>query len=544
MKHPLKIACAVPRVAVADPDTNRERICSFIEKAAREACDLLVFPKMALTGCTCGDLFHQRLLQKSAERALGEITEFAKAYPHLSIVLGLPRWEDGAVQSAAAVIRGEGVPETCVPDDGAALPVTVGDTRVLVQIAGEPELAGGRDTRRRKALARSKGGIYVYCSAGWDESVSDGVYCGHSMIVKDGTILAENSRLADGDYLLTASADAPALPFAPKQPEKREKQPFYTGFEEDILSIQAAGLARRLQLLRAKAVVGVSGGLDSTLALLAAVEAMDRLGRPVADVHALTMPGFGTTGRTYENARTLMDLLGVTVKEIPIGPAVLGHFRDIGHDPQIHDLTYENAQARERTQILMDYAGKIGGIVVGTGDLSELALGWCTYNGDHMSMYGVNASLPKTLIPEVIRRAGEKSRYAPAKAVLEDIIATPISPELLPPDAAGAISQQTEDLVGPYVLHDFFLYHTLKNGTTPKDIYALACRVFREDYSPAVIKKWLGVFYRRFFTQQFKRNCMPEGVKVLNVSLSPRGDWAMPGDAGAGLWLRETEELA
>ena len=255
------------------------------------------------------------------------------------------------------------------------------------------------------------------------------------------------------------------------------------------------------------------------------------------------MPGFGTTDRTYDNAMELMKLLGVTVREIPIRDAVGQHFADIGHDARIRDLTYENAQARERTQILMDYAGRVGGIVVGTGDLSELALGWCTYNGDHMSMYSVNASIPKTLIPKIIDAAAKLPRYRAAEPVLADVIATPISPELLPPDEKGNITQQTEDVVGPYILHDFFLYHTLKNGREPREIFAEACQVFKGEFSEETIKKWLKVFYRRFFTQQFKRNCMPEGVKALEVSLSPRGDWQMPGDASAALWLAEIDRL-
>ena len=546
MKKHIRIGCAVPSVAVADPGENARSICGYIARAAEEACDLLVFPEMAVTGCSCGDLFFQQLLQTGTEEALKTIQACAAAHPAVTVVVGFPLWEAGALYSAASVLRGAETIKTVKvprPDGGVTLALSVGQTDVTVRIAGEPELAGSRDLRRRKAMEASKEGVFVYCSAGWNESVSDGVYCGHSLIAKNGMILGENPRLADGGYLLTATTDAAALPVTPKAPKVMETQPFYTGYEEDILSIQAAGLARRLGLLKAKAVIGVSGGLDSTLALLVAVEAMTRLGRPASDVIAITMPGFGTTDRTYDNAVKLMELLGVTVREIPIRDAVMGHFGDIGHDPAVHDLTYENAQARERTQILMDYAGKHGGIVVGTGDLSELALGWCTYNGDHMSMYAVNASIPKTLIPEIIRQAAKKEPYTRAAAVLEDVIRTPISPELLPPDEAGSISQQTEDLVGPYLLHDFFLYHTLHQGSAPDQLYATACRVFDGMFEARTVKKWLGVFYRRFFTQQFKRSCMPEGVKALDVSLSPRYGWRMPGDACAKLWLNEVEKL-
>ena len=307
--------------------------------------------------------------------------------------------------------------------------------------------------------------------------------------------------------------------------------------------MQVAGLKQRLATVGGKAVLGVSGGLDSTLALLVAVEAMRQLGRPVSDVHGVTMPCFGTSDRTYQNALALMSSLGVTQKEINIRDAVATHFRDIGHDIAVHDGTYENSQARERTQILMDYASVVGGLVVGTGDLSELALGWCTYNGDHMSMYGVNASLPKTVIPELIIVLADTEQFASCREYLLDVVATPISPELLPPDESGKIAQQTEDLVGPYVLHDFFLYHMLHYGYTPTKIYFTACRAFAGEYESATIKKWMHVFYRRFFTQQFKRNCMPDGVKVGSVCLSPRGDWRMPSDASAAIWLAEIEQL-
>ena len=270
---------------------------------------------------------------------------------------------------------------------------------------------------------------------------------------------------------------------------------------------------------------------------------MHQLGRPASHVYGVTMPCFGTSDRTYQNACKLMEALGVSSKEISIRDAVSTHFRDIGHDPSIHNGTYENAQARERTQVLMDYASVVNGIVVGTGDLSELALGWCTYNGDQMSMYSVNASIPKTLLRWVLETLGEDPRFAPAQEVLKDILATPISPELLPPEATGGISQRTEDIVGPYALHDFFLYHMLRYGFRPEKIYTLACRVFQGEFDGQTVKKWLKVFYSRFFTQQFKRNTMPDGVKVGSVSLNPRGDWRMPSDTCGRMWLQEAENL-
>ena len=551
MKQALRIGCAVPKVAVANPCENARAICAYMTRAAEAGCDLLVFPAMALPGCTCGDLLRQRLLQESAAQGLAKLAEHSAAYPAMTAVVGVSVMTD----SCAAVIRGGEVLEI-VRDtgrftlaEGTAVAVVIGEEApdisadVTVHPAADLALAGSRDLRRLRAMEASKNGLYVYCGAGQGESVTDGIYAGHSIVAREGALLAENKALTDDDYLLITDSDAEPLPVMAEKPEKRQSMPFYTGCEKEIFHIQAAALSRRLALLNAKPVVGVSGGLDSTLALLVAVEATARLGRPATDVVAITMPGFGTTGRTYDNALALMKLLGVTLAQIPIREAVRQHFADIGHDESKHDLTYENAQARERTQILMDYAGKVGGIVVGTGDLSELALGWCTYNGDHMSMYAVNASVPKTLLPEVILRAAELPRYAPAGKILADVIDTPISPELLPPAEGGQIAQQTEDLVGPYLLHDFYLYHTLKDGTPPKALYALACEAFQGVFSPQVIKGWLGVFYRRFFTQQFKRSCMPEGVNATGFSLNPRENWRMPGDAAAVLWLRETERL-
>jgi NAD+ synthase (glutamine-hydrolysing) len=327
--------------------------------------------------------------------------------------------------------------------------------------------------------------------------------------------------------------DVDAHPFIPKDADMQSSC-------EEILNIQVAGLAKRLYHINAqKAVIGISGGLDSTLALLVTVKAFDRLGLDRKGIIGITMPGFGTTDRTYNNAMKLMQVLGITIREISIAKAVTQHFEDIGHDPKQHDITYENSQARERTQILMDVANQVNGIVVGTGDLSELALGWATYNGDHMSMYGVNAGVPKTLIRYLVTYvAGEM-----ATDTLLDIVDTPISPELIPADEKGNIKQKTEDLVGPYELHDFFIYYFLRYGFSPAKIYVLAQKAFAKDYDDATIKKWLTTFCRRFFTQQFKRSCLPDGPKVGSVSLSPRGDWRMPSDASYALWLKECENL-
>ncbi len=454
---------------------------------------------------------------------------------------------------------------------------------IIVNPAASTAGAGKKADCNQIVKSQSNSGIcaYAFCSAGSNESTADAVYSGHCVIAQNGRLLAQNDTEIIAEQLLIADVDlafirherlcktsfrdtaaslplippdiiccteAPLrsdgsrmhlnkLPFIPEEPEVRRCRC------QEIFAIQVEGLKRRLSTINAKAVIGISGGLDSTLALLVAADAMLQLGRPLTDVIGITMPCFGTSDRTYNNAWQLMQTLGVSAHEIPIRDAVTEHFADIGQDPDLHDTTYENAQARERTQILMDFAGRVGGIVVGTGDLSELALGWCTYNGDHMSMYSVNGSVPKTLIPWIIGTVAEMPHFSAALDVLRDILDTPISPELLPPNPEGKISQQTEDIVGPYVLHDFFLFHAVRCGFTPSRIYTMACRAFAEDFDPSTVKKWLVNFYRRFFSQQFKRNCMPDGASVGSVSFSPRGAWHMPSDATAKLWLEEAESL-
>ena len=444
---------------------------------------------------------------------------------------------------------------------------------VIANPSASDETIGKAGYRRLLVASQSARlmAAYVYADAGAGESVSDMVFAGHDLIGENGTLLAESQRFAEG--LIYADLDLGRLqkdrlrsntfggasggtrvwfdlpkkalalrravdpsPFVPKDPSALESRC------AEVLAIQAAGLAGRLRHIGAKCVVvGLSGGLDSTLALLVCVQAFDSLGLPRAGIHAVTMPGFGTTGRTRSNAQLLAEAYGVSFAEIPIGEAVKVHFADIGQDPTNTDVTYENAQARERTQVLMDLANRLGGIVVGTGDLSELALGWATYNGDHMSMYGVNASVPKTLVRHLVRYVAGKSG-PDLQAVLLDILATPVSPELLPPKD-GEIAQRTEDLVGPYELHDFFLYYVLRFGFAPKKIFRLANTAFQGVYEPETIKHWLKTFYRRFFAQQFKRSCLPDGPKVGSAALSPRGDWRMPSDASARLWLEEVEAL-
>ena len=641
----IRIACAVPAVKVGDVKKNTEDIISFMEKADAQNVDLLIFPELAMTGYSCGDLFLQNSLWKAVKAGLKQITDCSARHPALNAVVGLPVRLNGKLLNCAALIAGGGlrgiVPKTYLwgsesrwfisGDDlketaaglgvfgreefgftslGTDLLFDIGDgavvgieicedmnapvppssmlalngANVIVNLSASPELVGKREIRRSRVKANSAAtkAIYAYCSAGYTESTADLVFSGHSIIAENGKVLQENENLIDTDYMIIQDCDlgrvnaqrmknasfqraackygsreyliepmrgaaslrsdgslypVQKLPFVPSSKAERDK------YCMDIFQIQVAGLKQRLKTINSNAVIGISGGLDSTLALLVAVEAMRQLGRPVSDVYGVTMPCFGTSDRTYHNSWELMRTLGINAKEISIRNAVTLHFEDIGHDINVHNGTFENSQARERTQILMDYASVVNGIVVGTGDLSELALGWCTYNGDHMSMYGVNGTVPKTLIRWMIEAIAEDPDFAASRSVLQDILDTPISPELLPPDAQGKIAQQTEDLVGPYALHDFYLYHMLSYGFTPTKIYTLACRAFDKDFEPAVIKKWLRTFYWRFFTQQFKRNCMPDGARTGDLGLGPRGDWNMPSDAAGRVWLEEVDTL-
>ena len=457
---------------------------------------------------------------------------------------------------------------------------------LLLNLSASNELSGKANYRRQLVAAHSARcmAAYTYVSAGIGESTQDAVFGGHSMICENGSIFAETERFLQDNQMVYADIDLDILSnerrkhttflshlqktelhrfyrlvtFDMQEAETLENwsrpltsAPFHPAPGEvdshckDIFSIQTAALARRMEHTHADSlVIGISGGLDSTLALLVCVKACDFLGIDRSHVLGVTMPGFGTTDRTYQNALTLMKSLGITMKEIPIRDAVTQHFKDIEHDMSLHNVTYENAQARERTQILMDLANKYNGLVVGTGDLSELALGWATYNGDHMSMYGVNGGIPKTLIRVLVNWVATNGEVdAAASAALLDVLDTPISPELLPPDASGNINQKTEDLVGPYELHDFFLYHILHNAYRPAKVLWLAEKAFAGEYDRETLLKWLKNFYRRFFIQQFKRSCLPDGPKVGDISLSPRGDWRMPTDAFSRVWMDEVEKL-
>lgn len=452
---------------------------------------------------------------------------------------------------------------------------------VIANLSAGNEIIGKAEYRRSLVKSQSARSIcaYLYANAGMDESTQDMIFAGHNLIVENGTVLAESGLFSN--ETIYADIDVERIcqerrkttsfgfsannsffisdyttisinlknndkftrfidphPFVPNDEEKRSQRCL------EVITLQYQGLAKRLRHINCQsAVIGLSGGLDSTLALLITCRAFDSVGISRKKITAITMPCFGTTDRTYNNACALARECGVTLKEVRIADSVRQHFKDIGQDENVHDVTYENCQARERTQVLMDYANKTNGIVIGTGDLSELALGWCTYNGDHMSMYGVNGSIPKTLVKYLVEWIAQNKVDKASQATLLDIVDTPISPELIPADENGNIKQKTEDLVGPYELHDFYLYHFIRFGSSPAKIYFLAQKAFHGIYDNTTIKKWLYTFFRRFFQQQFKRSCLPDGPKVGSISLSPRGDWRMPSDAISKLWLSEIEQL-
>lgn len=448
---------------------------------------------------------------------------------------------------------------------------------VIVNCSASDETIGKASYREALISGQSARLIsgYIYANAGEGESTTDLVFGGHNLIAENGTILAEAKRFSNGiiytefdvqkianerrkntTFTETQGHVLPRIPFGLEQTETIltrtfPSRPFVPRDDlerakrcEEILTIQAMGLKKRLAHTHAKsAVVGISGGLDSTLALLVTAKAFDALGLERSGITAVTMPCFGTTDRTYQNACKMSLKVGATLREVRIGDAVMQHFKDIGHDPQDHSVTYENSQARERTQVLMDIANQMGGLVIGTGDMSELALGWATYNGDHMSMYGVNASVPKTLVRHLVHYYADTCEDSSLKEVLYDVLDTPVSPELLPPKD-GEIAQKTEDLVGPYELHDFFLYYFLRMGYEPGKIYRIAKLSFAGEYDDEIIYKWLRTFCWRFFSQQFKRSCLPDGPKVGTVALSPRGDWRMPSDACVALWIQNLEKEA
>ena len=630
----VSVACGTPKLRLADCNYNAEQTFTMMRKAEKAGAKVLVLPELGLTGYSCGDLFYQDTLLRSAEEALSTVLAATRNLEVVTAV-GMPLRVNNKLYNCAVIIQKGAVlgvvPKTHLPNYGefyekrqfAAAPEENGTVTLLgksVPFGNKlvfrcdtmPDLALGfeicedmwapcspavdlaaagatvvgnlsasndiigKDSYRRQLVTMQSAKLlcgYVYSSCGEGESTSDVVFGAHQMIAENGTMLAE--RRFDGG-LLISEVDVQKLCYERRRTQMFDKtpvvqeipfsltlsetkltryvapQPFVPEGKEDrdarcreILLIASLGLKQRLEHTGAKtAVVGLSGGLDSTLAVLITGLAMKMLDRPMTDIVAVTMPCFGTTDRTKNNAVILAEQMGATLRTVDISASVRSHFKDIGHDMEDHSVTFENGQARERTQVLMDIANQTGGIVIGTGDLSELALGWCTYNGDHMSMYGVNASIPKTLVRHLVAylaRDNAKKDEA-LHDVLEDILDTPVSPELLPA-VKGEISQRTEDLVGPYELHDFFLYYILRWGFSPRKVYRLALYALGKQYSREVILKWLKTCYRRFFSQQFKRNCLPDGPKVGSVALSPRGDWRMPSDAKWTLWQAELETL-
>lgn len=632
----VKVAAITPDMRVADVDYNTAEICKNIGEAVEAGAKVLVFPELAITGYTCGDLFFQDALLKSAEEGLRKIVEYTKGKDAL-IFVGLPFVHAGKLYNVAAALNdGELLgftTKTFLPNydefyemryfqpgpttleqilfDGKqvafgpqilfecremkelvvaaeicedvwapvppSVPAAIQGATIIVNCSASDESVGKEAYRRELIKGQSAKLIsgYIYASAGYGESTTDLVFGGHDLIAEKGMILTESERFRNG--IVYSEIDVKRLAWERRKnttfqmthfPYETARVSFSLDVEEteltrkilqtpfvpeteternlyckETLMIQAMALKKRLDHTNCKsAVVGISGGLDSTLAILVTAKAYDLLGLDRKDILGVTMPCFGTTDRTYQNACLLVEKLGATLKEVDIKEAVTLHFKDIEHDMNVHDVTYENSQARERTQVLMDIANQTNGMVIGTGDMSELALGWATYNGDHMSMYAVNASLPKTFIKHVVKYYAEMCEEKELKEVLLDILDTPVSPELLPPKD-GEIAQKTEDLVGPYELHDFYLYYMLRYGYEPSKIYRLAKYAFEGVYDDETILKWLKKFYWRFFSQQFKRSCVPDGPRVSGMSLSPRGDWRMPSDACVAVWIKELEEL-
>ncbi|MDP4152996.1 MAG: NAD(+) synthase [Bacillota bacterium] len=633
-----RVAAAVPEVKVAECGFNREQIEKLIKMAAESNVQVIVFPELSLTGYTCGDLFLQEMLVKSAEDELGKLLNFTCNLPILSVI-GMPvRANNQLFNCAVAIQSGRilaAVPKTYIPNYseyyekrwfasslnavsgsvtlcnqeipfGADILLKSGElcigmeicedlwvpippscyqsmagANVILNLSASNEIIGKCDYRKSLVAQQSGRCVagYIYSSAGVGESTTDVVFAGHAIISENGAILAESERFERAEQLIITEIDLSRLAADRRKNtsfmgneniksfrvqtfdlidvndlalhRKTDQNPFVPASEVDrgrrsgeIFAIQAEGLAKRLSHTRlSNVVLGISGGLDSTLALLVCTKTFDLLNLDRKGIIAVTMPGFGTTGRTYNNALSLMQSLGVSIREIDIKPSCIQHFKDIGHDETLHDITYENTQARERTQILMDIANQVNGLVIGTGDLSELALGWATYNGDHMSMYGVNSGVPKTLVRYLVKWVSENVSNPKTAEILNDILLTPVSPELLPSDENGEIAQKTEDTVGPYELHDFFLYYMVRFGFEPAKIFFLAQNAYKDKYDNEIILKWLKVFYRRFFSQQFKRSCLPDGPKVGTINLSPRGDWRMPSDASFKIWMDELNLL-
>lgn len=572
------MAAAVPVVSVADPETNADRICALIDKAVDKSVSMILFPHSCITGSTCGDLILQDRLQESAENALEKICKFTEGLP-ITVIVGASVNLSGQITYCNYIIN-DGDIVSAVPEgeyesfsiNGAVFSFNDSDrAQIILHPASEGEDMFRSEARKRIIAAQTENShsAYIFCNAGFGESTTDYVFSGASLIYEDGKLLAEGKEFSHKAELTIADIDVHALDhlriresndYDPAQegdlapividnfPETEFDKHLYRpvngmpfipetddGFRK-AFQIQCNGLYSRMTAIRcSKAVIGISGGLDSTLALLCAVRTFEDSNWDKRNIIGITMPGFGTSRRTHDNASELMEELGITNREIDITASCVQHLKDIGHDGTTQDTAFENAQARERTQILMDVANMENAIVVGTGDLSELALGWCTYNGDHMSNYAVNASIPKTLVRAMVGWIADNIYHGSrTSSILKDIIATPVSPELT--GKGGDITQITEDIVGPYELHDFFIYNMMVYGFSPEKILFLSNKAFEGKYSDEEIRKWMKLFIKRFFTQQFKRSCCPDGPQVSQVSLSPRGAWEMPSDIGGTLW--------
>lgn len=574
----MRVATVSPKIFVGNPTKNGDEIITILESISEENIDVIVFPELCLTGCTCGDLFFHKTLIEACQFALVKIIEYSKPYSY-HIIIGAPLKHDGKLYNAAFhIYKGEivqvvsknnltetekrwfssGYNLSCNICD---YNIKIGDdiytdnspTDFVINIAATPALVTAYDKHKEfvQKFTSDRNCAYVYSSAGPNESTTDYVYSGGCIIAERGKIIAEGKRFSFDNEITIAEIilGNPNNNISPINIEKcvdeNQTNPFIPTNTEDltkrceeIIEIQCTGLAKRMLHIHCdKLVLGISGGLDSTHALLVAVESMKKLNIPLENLICITMPGFGTTDLTYTNACNLVKSLGATLIEISIKNACLQHFNDIGHDADIHDVTYENTQARERTQILMDYANKVGALVVGTGDLSELALGWCTYNGDHMSMYGVNGSVPKTLMRHLVRYIADNSDENVSK-ILYSVIDTPVSPELLPLDENGKMVQKTENTIGPYDVHDYFIYHFIRHHKSPTELLEMSISTFKGIYTEKELRNWLGIFIKRFFNNQFKRSCIPDGVAVGTVSLSPRGAFIMPSDAYYDEWLK------
>lgn len=577
----IRVACGCPRSVNGDIGRNTMSVANLIMEAEKEGAGIILLPPQSFAGTGCGDLFFQEHLRRMQEEAIGDVADtFSKA--KILAIAGCFERHGSTVYDAYAVFqKGDvicGTDDLVLWDDENELLIGFDDDCHIQMMTSDEEITVGQMAYTRELVkitsAKNKNivmfaaanGILMIAENG-KIMIENGPFDADNMIICDvDTELILHERITSDDFDDEGIDISEAEPIDPvhmwEGPELERKvssAPFRPDDPEmlasncrEIFEIQSAALAKRLAAIHAKkSVVGISGGLDSTLALLVCTYAHRKLGMPTEDIIAITMPGFGTTDRTYDNALAMMKSTGATVREISIVDSVTQHFKDIDHDINDHSVTYENAQARERTQILMDIANKEGGIVVGTGDLSEEALGWCTFNGDHISMYGVNAGVPKSAIKDIVRwvidvKLKEDPEFSKDNDLLaktlEDILNTPISPELLPPDEAGNMTQKTEDKLGPYELHDFFIYHTVRYGATPEKLFFLACKAFEDKYDEEYIKKWLETFYRRFFTQQFKRSCSPDSPRVGTVDLSP-AHWNMPSDASSDIWVKMVKGL-